>query len=329
MDGLARGVILSYHRITVPGPDPWGMRVTPARFAAQMGVVANCAEPVSLRELASESSGTPQHPVVAVTFDDGYLDNVIEGFPILDMHKVPATIFVASGYTGQQHFWWDILEHVFLTPGTLPDHLTLSRHDRSLNLELGEAHHYSQAQYQQDCIHFQWKGKPGTRMRAYFQVHEYLSQFHVEARIELSHEILAWAGGARHAEEQIRITRPMSSQELIDISANPLVSIGGHTVNHPILATLDPAHQTAEILGNKTYLESLLGIPVDTFAYPHGSVTDQALAALKNGGFVAACTTRERAVTVGCSHLKLPRLTVKDWEADEFQQRIEEVLFRR
>lgn len=322
MQSASRGVILSYHRISRPGPDPWGLRVTPQSFAAQMEAIASVAEPISLAELASGEAGTPERPSAVVTFDDGYLDNLLEAIPVLEKYKVPATVFVASGYIGHQNFWWDILEHVFLTPGTLPDQLTLKHIGDTFTLELGKARHYTREQYKNDCIHFKWRGEPGTRVRLYFDVHDYLSRFPLEQRRELSQMILVWAGGAEHAADEIQTTRPMTAKELEKIQASEMVSIGGHTVNHPILASLHAEHQAAEIVANKAYLEALLGTVVNTFAYPHGSFTEPALSTLKANGFVAACSTREQAVTTTSDAYCLPRLTVKNWQADELRQRI-------
>jgi peptidoglycan/xylan/chitin deacetylase (PgdA/CDA1 family) len=49
------------------------------------------------------------------------------------------------------------------------------------------------------------------------------------------------------------------------------MEIGGHTVSHPILATLDRARQRSEIGRSVTRLREETGGPVDTFAYPVGS----------------------------------------------------------
>ena len=110
-------VIVSYHQIAEPELDPWGMRVSAARFSEHMRALRQVADPVPLIDLLATPPGS--QPRVAVTFDDGYFDNLSVALPILRRFDVPATVFVATGYIGKSHFWWDVLEDVLLTPGTI------------------------------------------------------------------------------------------------------------------------------------------------------------------------------------------------------------------
>ena len=48
------------------------------------------------------------------------------------------------------------------------------------------------------------------------------------------------------------------------------MGIGGHTVNHPILASVDAGGARAEIADGKQALEAMIGAPVPLFAYPNG-----------------------------------------------------------
>ena len=79
----------------------------------------------------------------------------------------------------------------------------------------------------------------------------------------------------------------MNENELIELARS--VEIGGHTVTHPDLPTLSRADAEAEMRGGKEALESILGRPVDVFAYPWGTATDETAAACRAAGFVAAC----------------------------------------
>jgi peptidoglycan/xylan/chitin deacetylase (PgdA/CDA1 family) len=95
------------------------------------------------------------------------------------------------------------------------------------------------------------------------------------------------------------------------------MEIGGHTMNHPILATLDEAAARAEIVGGKHALENLLGAAVPLFAYPNGGPgTDflaRDVALVRAAGFEGAVTTSAGS---GPPDLwQLPRFT--PWDRSE------------
>ena len=114
-----KSLILMYHRIDDPVMDPWGVCVTPGIFAAQMQVLAEMKVACPLSEIQAGSGR------VAVTFDDGYADNLYTALPILKQHNVPATFFVVAGTVGKPAFWWDELERVFFSHPRLPLNLFL------------------------------------------------------------------------------------------------------------------------------------------------------------------------------------------------------------
>ena len=121
-----RGMILMYHRIAEERFDPWNLCVTPENFSQQLEVLKSSGLNVMhLHELAASlSSGKIPKRSVVLTFDDGYLDNLENGRPILERYGIPATVFVASGYLASEgEFWWDAMERVLLTPGKLPETL--------------------------------------------------------------------------------------------------------------------------------------------------------------------------------------------------------------
>ena len=73
----AKGVILGYHRIDQPDSDPFRLAVSPARFEEQMAVVRQAGEVLPLGEMANAAAeGRLPRAAIAITFDDGYLDNL-------------------------------------------------------------------------------------------------------------------------------------------------------------------------------------------------------------------------------------------------------------
>ena len=95
--------ILLYHRIAEGVDDPFKLCVTPARFAAQLDEIGRYCDFSTLAQLSLPSL----RPRFAVTFDDGYADNLINAVPIAEAKGVPITVFVTSGVLGSHSgFWW-------------------------------------------------------------------------------------------------------------------------------------------------------------------------------------------------------------------------------
>ena len=95
--GEAGGVVLVYHRI-VERDDPLGLSVSPDNFGAQLDVLRAQRDVVPLEE--ATRPGT-----VAITFDDGYLDNLAA---FEQLGGLPAALFVSTGHVEEQRgFWWE------------------------------------------------------------------------------------------------------------------------------------------------------------------------------------------------------------------------------
>src|SRR3954468_4865073 len=114
---VARGLILIYHRVAEDPIDPWRLCVTPENFARQMEVLRNRGfKTVHVSELADcvHAHRLPRK-TVAVSFDDGYRDNLDAARPILEKYEMPAAHFATAGYIGSDEpFWWDLLDTIFL-----------------------------------------------------------------------------------------------------------------------------------------------------------------------------------------------------------------------
>src|SRR5262245_14650706 len=92
-----RPLILMYHRVAAPAVDPWGLAVHPDRFEAHMVVLRKLRTPLAMSAFVRRfQDGTLPDDAVAVTFDDGYVDNVSAARPRLQATEVRATIFVVA-----------------------------------------------------------------------------------------------------------------------------------------------------------------------------------------------------------------------------------------
>jgi peptidoglycan/xylan/chitin deacetylase (PgdA/CDA1 family) len=95
-----------YHRIAdIPGDRN---SVTPAMFERQMRYLSRHGyRSVGLSQLCRHLSGEEPLPVktVAITFDDGYEDNLLAALPVLQKYGLTATVFVVAGWVGKYNDW--------------------------------------------------------------------------------------------------------------------------------------------------------------------------------------------------------------------------------
>jgi peptidoglycan/xylan/chitin deacetylase (PgdA/CDA1 family) len=121
------GVVLCYHRLAEPSFDPWSLCVTPRNFEQHLERVLRLGEPVPLSEISAVPTRRRRGRVrIAITFDDGYADNVLEGQPLFERFGIPVTIFLATGFVNSdRELWWDELERAVIEPARLPASLEL------------------------------------------------------------------------------------------------------------------------------------------------------------------------------------------------------------
>jgi len=100
----------------------------------------------------------------------------------------------------------------------------------------------------------------------------------------------------------------MSWRELQSLDPG-CITVGSHTVNHPILSTLGPEELEFEMAESRRILEEKLQRPVDQFCYPNGSHNPGVVTAARRH-YRVAVTTEPGFVRGGEDLLQLPRLGI-------------------
>jgi peptidoglycan/xylan/chitin deacetylase (PgdA/CDA1 family) len=312
-------IILIYHRVAEANVDPWALGVTPAHFAQQLQVLNTIANPVPLRDLVNAKSDRelPPRPV-CITFDDGYADNLYAAKAALEAYRVPATVFVTTGYIGvQENLWWDELAKLILDPESRQEELSLT-----LN-----GHHYAYTfppQAREPCTPDSdakwraWEAAPGLRQSAYVAIYEMLLKLSDTEREKALEQLRT--GATRYDDR--RQHRCLTENELRELGSGDLVEIGAHTLTHPVLAQLPLEQQAREIVGSKQRLEAVTGKDVTSFAYPFGKrhhYNRQTVEAVRATGFVCACSNFGGLVNRSSDRFALPRFQPMDWDGDQFE----------
>ncbi len=104
----------------------------------------------------------------------------------------------------------------------------------------------------------------------------------------------------------------LSIEELIAISDSPYITIGSHTVTHPILTMCSDEKSLNEIKDSKKILENWIQKPVNFFAYPNGNYSQREINTLKSNEFDMAFTTKPEYVSLDSfkSPFEIPRFDV-------------------
>ena len=88
----------------------------------------------------------------------------------------------------------------------------------------------------------------------------------------------------------------VSWQQLREIAASPLITVGSHTRVHQPLDALTAERQQDEIVNSKAILEQSLGIPITHFCSPYGRYNATTLELLHSAGYQSATTTKPNLV---------------------------------
>ena len=308
--------ILMYHRIASPRVDPWGLAVHPDRFDQHLAVLRRTRHPLPMSEFVSRlERGTLPGKAVAVTFDDGYVDNLREASPRLASAQVPATLFLATGFVGQRYeYWWDELARGILQgTGAVDAEVEIGPERISLVLRSGD---------ESDQSWRAWQEPRTSRQSAYLAMWKQLrtappaarEQAMVQLRTELA--ILPPDPG----------NLPMTASEVAALAAGGVFDFGGHTTTHAVLPALAPAERRDDISQGRDACERLIGRSITGFAYPHGALDDDSEAAVRECGFAWACGTSSHSVPArGANRYALPRFGVLDWDGPSFQHALQGV----
>ena len=226
--------------------------------------------------------GTLPRAALAITFDDGYADNLSVAAPLLRKHGLPATLFVATGYLDGGIMWNDRVIAAFRSTSR-----------RELNLAALGLGRFSTA-----TIDDRRDGMEQL-LRA------------LKYRPSAERERLACA-----VADAAGIETPsdlMLTRDGVRALARYGVDVGAHTLTHPILARIDPAGAWREISEGKRELEAIVGRSVSLFAYPNGRPGDdyapEHVRMVREAGFTGAVSTAWGAADRSSDRLQLPRFT--------------------
>lgn len=275
-----RLTIVRHHRVYADGERPlYRLGVSESVFAAQLEVLAREElTPVTVADgLAWLAAGGSGHRV-AMSFDDGYADNVWRALPRLQAAGARATFYLTAGLMEERRApWWDELAHA----------LVETRAGR-LTADLG-------------------RGALDLPLRTTAERHAALQALTPLMRVppaERDHRLA-------QLRMRLGVPRPAECELATWDAAQALVrsgmEVGAHTLTHPHLTTLPPEAQAQEIEGSVELIERRLGVRPRGFAYPGGDYDARTLEVIAASSLEYAVTTRAGLNRAGAPAFELKR----------------------
>jgi peptidoglycan/xylan/chitin deacetylase (PgdA/CDA1 family) len=296
------GAILTLHHVRPPRAEAFQpnrlLEVTPHFFEGLLKRLRRSRiDVVSLDEMHRRLvSGDFKRRFVCITFDDGYQDLREYAYPLLKTYEMPFAIYVTTSFPDRLgELWWIALEAV------------IARNERIGLVVNGKDRFF-------EC--------GGLRQKR-----------------ELYNEIYDWLRSMKTEDELRRVVRDLCAchridiaafcnelcmgwEEIAQLAADPLVTIGAHTVNHVMLKKISTESTArSEMEMSRAVIEAALGVRPQHLAYPVGDPTSAGQREFRIAGelgFKTAVTTRPGVLfKAHREHLTaLPRISVNG----EFQQ---------
>ena len=296
-----RGAILTLHHVRPKREGAFQpnalLEITPEfldrtlEFLRREGVAVVSLDEAMLRLAQPE----PGPFFVALTFDDGYRDNVEHAWPVLAKHGAPWTLFVTPGFADRTaRLWWLELEGAI---AALP-RIDLELPDGRFSAVAGTSAEKTAAF---DKLYWRLRKQPETILLS--AISDLCTQAGIDKTALVERECLPW-------------------ETLRALAGAPGITIGAHTLTHPMLAKHDAAFAEAEIRDSQARLEKELDLPIRHFAYPvgdRGSAGMREFDMAEAAGFASAVTTRPgHLFAEHADHLHaLPRVSLNGLHQNE------------
>jgi glycosyltransferase involved in cell wall biosynthesis/peptidoglycan/xylan/chitin deacetylase (PgdA/CDA1 family) len=269
--------ILMFHRVVqesdmVFSPNR-SMMMSVEHFDFILNYIERKMNPIKLSDVIRYNSQKLDLPPdsIALTFDDGYLDNYTNVFPLLQKYNIPATIFLTTSFISNpnNYFWWDDLEFYFARYNMIQSDITM-HHDPVIK----------------NIIHKIVKGGGQDRVKCIKELMNSLKQLDDNERSGFMDRI------SEKISNEHKSVLMLNWNQVKEMVSSRIVEAGSHTENHIYMDKSDPAVIETEIQRSRSVIERETQEPCILFAYPNGNRSEKEEYVLKKYGFKIAVTTK-------------------------------------
>jgi peptidoglycan/xylan/chitin deacetylase (PgdA/CDA1 family) len=269
------GVILTLHHVRPSRPDRFQpnqlLEVTPAFLDRVLRMLRQSGfDLVSLDEMHRRlTQGDFERRFICITIDDGYRDTLEFAYPILRRHETPFTVYIPTSFPDRLgELWWLALEAV------------IARNKHVSLLIDGRQQYFDCRTVAEKRLLWEelygWLRRLATEEEVRKAVRDLSQRYQVDIAAFCNELCMTW-------------------EELSKLAADPLVTIGAHTVNHVMLAKVPERSARSEMEMSRTVIEASLGVRPDHLSYPVGDKTSAGVREFRIAaqlGFKTAVTTR-------------------------------------
>jgi peptidoglycan/xylan/chitin deacetylase (PgdA/CDA1 family) len=242
-------VVLVFHGMDTEGNLKINSRfISQNKFESLMVLLKKQVNFVSVKDLF-EHKGRALQPQVALSFDDGYKNNLQLVLPILEKYQIPASIYITAVRSkGYDMLWADCLDlaaYIDHTPFVL------------------------------DQEKFRYTGVKGYRS---IQSNQYLKTIAKKKDWNYKQRLMETLPGSAKIVQNPQLSvywELLNEDEILSLSRNPLITIGSHAQLHNCLNELPHKEALDELRISKKYLENIIQKEVNELAYPDGAYTDE------------------------------------------------------
>lgn len=213
---------------------------------------------------------------LVLTFDDGLANHFDAAYPVLQKLRLPATYFVCPDLIERRAWIWN-----------------QEARERLKTLDTA-----ARGEFGRRCV-----GRDSPDVEALI---EDMKRLPIVDRQHAESELRACTPAFEPSPLQRRRFDPLSWEALAQLDPE-LITIGSHTLSHPILPTIDDATLEREVRDSRAILEQRLGRTVDLFCYPNGAQDDRVYAAVARH-YRAAVTTRYGLVAASTDAHRIMRI---------------------
>lgn len=278
-----RLLVLMYHRFSEG--EEWG-KTSRATCEKHLRYLTRHYRIITLAEAVSRMvNGDPVPPRSAViTVDDGYRDFFDVAFPLLAEYKVPATLYIVTGFVdGKCWIWTDKAR--YLLAAAKADRMEFELNGKRISARLTDL---------------------PSRLNTASSLNAELKKLKDIEKDRVLAD-LARSLNVELPEFPPQEFAPLSWDEARHVRAGH-VEIGSHTETHPILTNVDEIRLESELRTSKTRIQEQFQTEAVHFCYPNGNVSPRERDAAEAAGYVSAVTTELKLCENNADKFLLPRI---------------------